>query len=57
MSPIAVPDRAQKQMVGHSAGADAHSGYVKGRDVKRLAEDVFPALEDWLPEVFANLPG
>ena len=50
-----VPERAQRQMVGHSAGADAHAGYIKARDVKALAEAVFPALDDWLPKVFNHL--
>jgi len=51
-----VPERAQRQMVGHSAGADAHAGYIKARDVKGLAGAVFPALDEWLPEVLKNLP-
>ena len=41
--------------LGHSAGADSQSAYIKPRDFKRPAEAVFPALDEWLPKVFKYL--
>jgi integrase len=50
-----VPLLSAKQFVGHTLGSDAHFSYVKPREVSQLADDVFPALDRWLPEVFKNL--
>jgi hypothetical protein len=51
-----VPERIQKQFVGHSGGPDAHSSYVKPRELGQLVAAVWPVLDEWLPQVFKNLP-
>jgi len=55
MRDAGVSEDVQRQFIGHKAGSDAHVGYVKPREIKALAALVWPALDEWLPEVLANL--
>ena len=55
MRDAGVPEDVQRQFVSHKAGSDAHVGYQKPREIKTLADIVWPALDEWLPEVLANL--
>ncbi len=52
---VGVPLLSAKQFVGHTMGSYAHAAYMKPREIKQLAGEVFPALDEWLPQVFKNL--